>query len=67
MFHVSRHERQLIEGTLGLAAPADPSSGALVIAPDAFELEYPLREGLWDLRENLARAARVFLAPTGTR
>lgn len=47
MLHVSRYERQLIESTLGLATPTDQSSGALVIAPDAFELQYPLQVAIW--------------------
>jgi hypothetical protein len=47
MLHVSRYERQLIESTLGLATPTEQSSGALVIAPDAFELQYPLQAAIW--------------------
>jgi len=47
MLHVSRYERQLIESTLGLATPTDRSSGALVIAPDAVELQHPLQVAIW--------------------
>lgn len=47
MLHVSRYERQLIESTLGLATPPERSSGALVIAPDVFELQYPLQVAIW--------------------
>jgi hypothetical protein len=47
MLHVSRYERQLIESTLGLATPTERSSGALVIAPDAVELQHPLQVAIW--------------------